>query len=191
MSEKPTTEEHTLESENIQAINQSEVNEASNADATQVETNEIEQKLQKAEAEIAEWKDKYIRLYSEFENYRTRTSKEKLELIKTASERLILELLPILDDFDRTEKALSNSTDINALKEGIQLVYHKFQKVLEKQGLKAMKTHQEDFNTELHEAITMLPAPEESLKGKIIDEVEKGYFLHEKPIRVAKVVIGQ
>lgn len=161
------------------------------ANETNTEVNEWEQKLQKAESEAAEWKDKYIRLYSEFENFRHRTSREKLELIKTASEKVILELLPVVDDFERTQKALAESTDLEAIKEGINLVFHKLQKVLEKQGVKAMVTHQETFNAELHEAITMLPAPDESLKGKVIDEVEKGYFLHDKPIRFAKVVIGQ
>ncbi|MBX2957735.1 MAG: nucleotide exchange factor GrpE [Cyclobacteriaceae bacterium] len=146
--------------------------------------------LRKLQDELAEAKDKYLRLYSEFENFRRRTAKEKMELIQTASESLIVSLLPVIDDFERAEKALIG-TESKEL-EGFQLIYNKFKKTLEQKGVKVMdiKTGS-DFNADVHEAITQVPAPEEKLKGKVIDVVEQGYLLNEKVIRYAKVVVGQ
>lgn len=141
--------------------------------------------------ELAEMKDKYLRLYSDFDNFRRRTAKERLELIKTASEDLILALLPIIDDFERANKAMQTETDIESVKAGIDLIHAKMVKVLEAKGLKAQDTAQgADFDTELHEAITQIPVENEALKGKVVDTVEKGYTLNEKVIRFAKVVIG-
>jgi molecular chaperone GrpE len=142
------------------------------------------------EKELAEWKDKYLRLFSDFENFRKRQAKERLELIGTASENLMVALLPIIDDFERAMKALENTDNLEALKEGVQLVFHKLQKTLEQKGLKPMPSIGEPFNPELQEAITQIPVEDESMKGKVIDEVEKGYSLNEKTIRFAKVVIG-
>jgi molecular chaperone GrpE len=149
-----------------------------------------EQDEEKEVDELAEAKDKYLRLYSEFDNYRRRTAKEKLELIQTAGEKIILEMLPVLDDFGRAEGSL-DSKDEHAVVEGIQLISTKFRKVLEGQGLKLMDTTEGiAFDPDLHEAVTQIPAPSKKLKGKIVDTIEHGYFLGEKVIRYAKVVIG-
>jgi molecular chaperone GrpE len=145
--------------------------------------------VKKLQDELAETKDKYLRLYSEFENFRRRTAKEKLEMIQTANEQLLKNLLPVIDDFDRAEKAFKDKTDKEL--EGFFLIYNKFKKILEQTGVKQMALQQgSDFNSDIHEAITQIPAPDETLKGKIVDVVEKGYLLNEKVIRFAKVVIG-
>ncbi|MBX2961723.1 MAG: nucleotide exchange factor GrpE [Cyclobacteriaceae bacterium] len=146
--------------------------------------------LKKLQDELAESKDKYLRLYSEFENFRRRTAKEKLELIQTASEGLIVSLLPVIDDFERAEKALMGAESKEL--EGFQLIYNKFKKVLEQNGVKTMELKPgADFNTDVHEAITQVPVTEEKLKGKIVDIIEPGYLLKEKVIRYAKVVVGE
>jgi len=145
----------------------------------------------KLQAELQEAKDKYLRLYSEFENFRRRTAKEKLDLIKTASEGLMVSLLPVMDDFERAQKALEESEDHKASQEGFELIYNKFKNVLTQKGLKPMSDKSgSEFSTEFHEAISQMPVEKKKLKGKIIDIVEKGYFLDEKVIRFAKVVIG-
>jgi molecular chaperone GrpE len=145
---------------------------------------------QKLIAEVAESKDKYLRLYSEFDNYRRRTSKEKLELMQIAGERIIFSLLSVLDDFNRAEQSLESS-DANAIAEGIKLISDKFSKILDTEGLKLMETKPgTKFDTELHEAVTQIPSPSKKLKGKIVDTIERGYFLGDKVIRHAKVVIG-
>lgn len=140
--------------------------------------------------ELQEAKDKYIRLYSEFENFRKRTAKEKLDLIQTANEGLFLSVLPVLDDVDRAQKSIDEAETVDALKEGVNLIFDKLKKVLEQKGLEEVKVQGESFDVELHEAITQIPAPSEDMKGKVIDVVEKGYKLGEKVIRFAKVVIG-
>jgi len=145
----------------------------------------------KLKAEVEEFRDKYLRLYSEFDNFRRRNAKERIELIQTANKDLIAELLPVLDDFERAIQAMEKSEDIEAVKEGVKLVYHKFFKSLESKGLKPFESKEKEFNTEYHEAITEIPAPEDSLKGKVVDEVEKGYTLYDKVIRFAKVVVGK
>jgi molecular chaperone GrpE len=143
---------------------------------------------QKPQDDLAEMKDKYLRLFAEFENFRKRTAKERLELIQTASEKVVKELLAVMDDFDRAEKAFRDKNDKES--EGFFLIQNKFKKVLEGQGVKTMDTSSLVFDPDLHDAITQIPAPTEELKGKIIDVVEKGYLLNEKVIRHAKVVIG-
>ncbi|MFZ5973570.1 MAG: nucleotide exchange factor GrpE [Bacteroidota bacterium] len=145
--------------------------------------------MKKLQDDLAEAKDKYVRLYAEFDNHRRRTAKEKLEMIQTANEQLIKALLPIADDFERAENSFKDKNDKEA--EGFFLIHNKFKKTLEQYGVKAMETGKEaDFNPDLHEAITQIPAPDEKLKGKIVDVVEKGYLLNEKVIRFAKVVVG-
>lgn len=144
--------------------------------------------FKKVQDDLAEAKDKYVRLYAEFDNHRRRTSKEKLELIQNANEQLIVALLPILDDFERAEK--SNAEKSNSTIEGFLLIKSKLAKVMDQYGVKAMETPPEtEFNPDFHEAITQVPA-DEKLKGKIVDTVEKGYLLNDKVIRFAKVVIG-
>jgi len=145
--------------------------------------------VQKLEAEVAEAKDKYIRLYSEFENFRRRTAKEKIDTIMNATEGLMKDLIPVLDDFERAQKSMETSEDVKAIKEGIDLIFNKFQKTLSSKGLKAMESKDQIFDVELHECITQFAAGDDK-KGLVIDEVEKGYFLNEKVIRYAKVVVG-
>ncbi|MBO3699565.1 nucleotide exchange factor GrpE [Roseivirga sp. E12] len=146
---------------------------------------------EKLEIELGEAKDKYLRLYSEFENFRRRNAKERIDLIKTASSDLMTELLPIVDDFERANQANEKQEDIDAVKEGFSLIHNKLLKSLEAKGLKLMETEKgTDFDADLHEAVTQFPVEEKKLKGKIIDTVEKGYYLGEKVIRFAKVVIG-
>jgi molecular chaperone GrpE len=145
---------------------------------------------EKLQAELADSKDKYLRLYSEFENYRRRTAKEKLDLMQTAGERIVLTLIPIIDDFNRAEQSFDNSETKDII-EGIKLIADKFAKILESEGLKLMDTKKgTDFDPDLHDAVTQIPAEKKKLKGKIVDTIENGYFLGEKVIRHAKVVIG-
>jgi molecular chaperone GrpE len=146
--------------------------------------------LDAAKAEIAELKDKYLRLYADFENFRRRTAKEKLEMISGASADTVKLILPIVDDFERAKVSFDSSTEIDALKEGVDLIYTKLYKALESKGLKAMESKGADFDAELHESIAQFPAPSEDLKGKVIDEIEKGYYLNDKVIRYAKVIVG-
>lgn len=144
--------------------------------------------FKKLQDDLAEAKDKYVRLYAEFDNHRRRTSKEKLEMIQSANEQLIVSLLPVADDFERAEKSFADKKD--SVVEGFLLIQQKLKKVMEQYGVKAMDTSAEtEFNPDLHEAITQVPS-DEKLKGKIVDTVEKGYFLNDKVIRHAKVVIG-
>lgn len=146
--------------------------------------------LTKIKQELEESKDKYLRLYSEFDNYRRRTAKEKLDMMQTAGERIITELLPVLDDFGRAGKS-SDGKDEESVLEGLNLIAQKLEKTLQAQGLKEMETPEgTDFDPELHEAITQIPAPTDTLKGKIVDTIEKGYYLGDKVIRFAKVVTG-
>jgi len=182
------SEEQLPPDENTAAVNTAETDNA--ADSATVEKEAAaEAELAKLKGEVAEQKDKYIRLYSEFENFRRRTAKEKIELIQSANEQLLQVLLPVADDFERAEKSFANKTDKDL--EGFFLIHNKFKKVLEQHQVKVMEVGQgSDFNADLHEAITQIPAPSEALKGKVVDVVEKGYLLNEKVIRFAKVVVG-
>lgn len=141
--------------------------------------------------EIEEQKDKYIRLYSEFDNFRRRVIKEKAELINFAGQDILKSLLTIIDDMERAEKSVNENTQNDIAAEGIKLILHKFKNILEQHGLKEYNSTGEVFNEELHEAISKIPAPDNNLKGKIVDEIEKGYKLKEKVIRFAKVVVGE
>jgi len=150
-----------------------------------------EDELEKMRAEIATLKDKYLRQIAEFDNFRKRTAKERMELIQTAGRDVISSLLEVLDDCERAEKQISNGQDITAISEGLQLVFQKLRNILQAKGLKPMESTGQDFNPDIHEAITEIPAPTEDLKGKVIDEIEKGYYLNDKIIRFAKVVVGK
>lgn len=145
---------------------------------------------EKLQNQLAEQKDKYIRLLAEFDNFKRRNAKERIELIQTAGKDVIAALLDVLDDCDRAEKQMQSSEDLTAIKEGIQLVFNKLRNNLQAKGLKAMESMNQDFDVEKHEAITQIPAPKEELKGKVLDEVQKGYYLNDKLIRFAKVVVG-
>ncbi|SHJ01528.1 nucleotide exchange factor GrpE [Algibacter luteus] len=168
-------------------------------ETSQAETVEIEEQVteeqtkeEKLEAELKQEKDKFLRLFAEFENYKRRTSKERIELFSTASEDVMKTLLPVLDDFERALTHIEEDKEAEELRKGVLLIYQKLIKTLEQKGLKAMEVNKGDaFNADNHEAITQIPAPSDDLKGKIIDIVEKGYLLGEKVIRFPKVVIGQ
>lgn len=145
---------------------------------------------EKAAAEIAELKDKYLRLFSEYDNYRKRTLKEKIELTKTASADVITSLLPVLDDFERAIKAFETSGETGAHQEGMLLIYNKLKTILQQLGLEQMAALGEEFNTDFHEALTNIPAPTPEQKGKVVDVIQQGYTLGGKVIRYAKVVVG-
>jgi molecular chaperone GrpE len=150
-----------------------------------------EEQLEKAETELLEMKDKHVRLQAEFDNYRKRTLKERMELLKTASESVLINILPVIDDFDRAMQMLEAVENDSQTKEGVKLIYNKFQDFLKQNGVKEIEAKEQDFDTDLHEAITKIPAPAEALKGKVVDVVQKGYFLNDKVIRFSKVVIGE
>lgn len=137
-----------------------------------------------------EMNDKFLRLYSEFDNFKRRNARERIELMKTAGEDIIKSVLPILDDFERALKAMHEAGENDAVKEGVDLIFNKLKNTLHAKGLQAMESVGQEFNPDLHEAITNIPATDESMKGKIVDEVERGYLLNDKVIRYAKVVVG-
>lgn len=138
-----------------------------------------------------ELNDKYLRIHAEFDNYRKRTNKEKLDIIGSANASLLKDLLPVMDDFERAMANNQNVQDAESIKEGMTLIYHKFKSTLDQKGLKQMNVEGEVFNADIHEAIANIPAPSKKLKGKIVEAVEKGYYLNDKVIRYAKVVVGQ
>lgn len=147
--------------------------------------------LEKAKAELEESKDKYLRKVAEFENFKRRSAKERMDLIQTAGREVILDMLEVLDDCDRAQKQLETSNDAAAIKEGVMLVFNKLRNTLQNRGVKAMETTALDFNPDLHEAVTEIPAATEEMKGKVVDEILKGYYLNDKIIRHAKVVVGK
>ena len=150
----------------------------------------VEDKLAAAETKVAELQDKYLRQVAEFDNYRKRTIKEKAELILNGAEKTITAILPILDDMERALKNMDKMEDVAAVKEGVDLIFQKFVKILGEQGVKKIETENADFNTDLHEAIAQVPAPSDEMKGKIIDCVKTGYTLNEKVIRHSQVAVG-
>ena len=147
--------------------------------------------VSRTDTELAEIKDKYLRLAAEFENYKRRTSKERIDLFKTANQELMVALLPVLDDFERARNATATTDDAGAVRDAIDIIQGKLNKTLQQKGLTAMEAQGGEFDAELHEAITQIPAPSDDLKGKIVDVVEQGYYLGDKVIRHAKVVLGQ
>jgi molecular chaperone GrpE len=150
-----------------------------------------DEKLAEIEKSLAEMTDKYMRLSAEFDNYRKRTLREKMEMIRSAGESVMRNILPVIDDFERAMKSIEQGQDLEATKDGILLIYNKFKDFAKQNGIKEIEAAGDTFNTDLHEAITKIPAPSEDLKGKIIDVVQKGYYLNDKVIRFAKVVVGE
>jgi molecular chaperone GrpE len=153
-------------------------------------TEEVENEHIKLEAELQEQKDKYIRLFAEFDNYKRRTAKERMDLFQTAGKDFAIALLDVADDMDRAEKQIANTDDATQIKEGVQLVFNKLRSTLQQKGITAMETIDTDFDVEKHEAVTEIPAGEEKA-GKVVDELQKGYYMGEKIIRFAKVVVGK
>jgi len=165
-----------------------------NQAGAQVETENVnaeEAALDKKQQELNEMRDKYLRLVAEFDNFKKRNAKERIELMQTANKEVILAMLDVLDDADRAAKQLETSQDINIIKDGVTLVFNKLRSTLQAKGLKAMESMHTEFNADLHEAITEIPSPNEELKGKVLDELQKGYYLNDKLIRHARVVVGK
>lgn len=150
-----------------------------------------EDELEKLREELADYKDKYLRLVAEFDNFRKRNAKERVELIQTAGKDVVQSLLDVLDDSVRAQKQMEGTDDVKIIKEGVSLVFNKLQHTLQQQGLKVMESVNQPFDADLHEAITEIPAPSEDMVGKIIDVVQPGYYLNDKLIRYAKVVVGK
>lgn len=174
----------------VETEEKSETQEEAEMSVAEDNTDEEVSEVEKLQADVSEAKDKYLRLYSEFENFRRRTAKEKIDLIGSANKELVENLVPVLDDFERALKSMDENEEMKPAKEGTELIYNKFKKVLEAKGLKKMEIAKgDDFNDDYHEAITQIPA-EEELAGKVVDVVENGYFLNDKVVRFAKVVTG-
>ncbi len=183
--------------ENIEqvATNKSENTEKSNTKKkkkkSESEEEKLKQEIEKLTEKYNELNDKYIRLAAEFDNYKKRTLKEKTELLKFGGENVITQLINILDDFERAQSSIKETSDLESIKQGIELINNKFYEFLKQQGVKEIEAKNNDFNTDYHEAITRFPAPSEEMKGKVIDVIQKGYLLHDKVIRFAKVVVGE
>lgn len=151
----------------------------------------LEKKEQLLEEELNDLRDKYVRLSAEFDNYRKRTLKEKMELTKSAGESILLNIIPVVDDFERGMETMEKASDIDAVKEGILLIYNKFKDFLKQSGVKEIDARDKEFNTDEHDAVTKIPAPSEEQKGKVVDVIEKGYKLNDRVIRFSKVVVGE
>ena len=154
-------------------------------------TDNKDSKKPSLEEKLSESQDKYLRLSAEFDNYRKRTLKEKMELTKSAGESILNNILPVMDDFDRALQLMESAKDCESMKEGIDLIYSKFQEFLKTNGVKEIEAVNKEFDTDVHEAITKIPAPEKKMKGKVVDVIQKGYYLNDKVIRYAKVVVGE
>ena len=176
--------------ETLDNVATSQQDEGDKAEEQPAKEMSVEDKLAAAETKVAELQDKYLRQVAEFDNYRKRTIKEKAELILNGAEKTITAILPILDDMERALKNMDKMEDVAAVKEGVDLIFQKFVKILGEQGVKKIETENADFNTDLHEAIAQVQAPSDEMKGKIIDCVKKGYTLNEKVIRHSQVAVG-
>lgn len=190
--EQEQVKEEELQQEETQTEAQNAEVESQNAETEQSAKEETpEDKIAALQAELEKSQKEYLFLMAEFDNYRKRTVKEKAELIKNGGEKAMLGLLPVIDDFERAIDAIDKSSDVEGLKEGVDLIYNKFMKYLESQQVMPMESTGTDFDADIYEAVTTFPAPDESMKGKVIDTVQKGYTINEKVLRHAKVVVGQ
>ena len=190
--EQEQVKEEELQQEETQTEAQNAEVENQNAEEEQPAKEETpEDKIAALQAELEKSQKEYLFLMAEFDNYRKRTVKEKAELIKNGGEKAMLGLLPVIDDFERAIDAIDKSSDVEGLKEGVDLIYNKFMKYLESQQVKPMESTGTDFDADIYEAVTTFPAPDESMKGKVIDTVQKGYTINEKVLRHAKVEVGQ
>ena len=193
MNEEMTMKEEELTAQDTpqnESTEQPEEQKATNETAEEAKEETVEDKLAASEAKLAEMQDKYLRQVAEFDNYRKRTIKEKADLILNGAEKTITAILPVLDDMERALKNMDKMEDVDAVKQGLDLIFQKFVKVLGDQGVKKIETENADFDTDLHEAIAQVPAPSDELKGKVIDCVKTGYTLNEKVIRHAQVAVG-
>lgn len=188
---KETMNEEELKARSAQEEYQGKREEENAANEQAAEETNEPNELEKLQTEMDEMKDKYLRLSAEFDNYRKRTMKEKAELILNGGEKSISSILPIVDDFERALKNMETAEDVAAVREGVELIYNKFMTILGQNGVKVIETKEQPLNTDFHEAIAVIPAPMEELKGKILDCVQTGYTLNDKVIRHAKVVVGE
>lgn len=193
MNQEEVQEEtvETVENAEEQTVNAEEGAEEAAPEPEKTEVEILQEKLDEPMRQTAAMQDKYLRLMAEFDNYRKRTIAEKAELIKSAGAKVITEILPVLDDFERALKNMEKAEDVTSVREGVDLIYQKFLKTLGQQGLAPIVTDGADFNTDFHEAIALVPAPVAELKGKVLDCVQTGYTLNEKVIRHAKVAVAQ
>ncbi len=189
-AEDVTIENQPLEAEKEQKEEKSEASKG-HAEKKKTKKTSAQKKLEALQEKYDELNDKYMRLYSEFDNYRKRTAKERIELQKSASREVILDILPVVDDLERAIQSFEEHHLSEEAKKGIELIYNKLMNILRQKGLQVIEAKGQDFDTDFHEAITNIPAPEASLKGKIVDVIQKGYTLNGKVIRYAKVVVGQ
>ena len=179
--------EETIKQEEVQE----DLEKAETEEEAKAEEQEELKKEPTAEEKLAELQDRYLRLSAEYDNFRKRTLKEKIDLQKSANENLLEAILPVADDFDRAMQSVDDAKDIKAVKEGMKLISGKFKGFLNQQGVKEIEAVNKEFDTDLHEAITKIPAPSKKLKGKVVDVIQKGYFLNDKVLRFSKVVIGE
>lgn len=184
-------EELQEEMEYVQPAAEQEMPQETTDEESQPEEETPESVIEKLQAQLAKEKKEYLFLMADFDNYRKRTLKEKQEMLKNGAERAMLELLPVVDDFERAIDAMDKSEDIDSMKEGVKLIYNKFVKYLEHNNVKPIESTGKDFDADIHEAITMFPAPSEDMKGKVVDTTLKGYMINDKVLRHAKVVVGQ
>jgi molecular chaperone GrpE len=193
-SKKEELEEKDLETKVEQPVEEKEVKEEPKAEKKEKKKSAKEKKADEIEelgAKLQDINDKYMRLSAEFDNYRKRTLKEKMELTKSAGEKILVNVLPVMDNFERALQSIDEAKDVEALKEGVHLIYNNFKEFISQNGVKEIEAINKEFDTDIHEAITKIPAPSDEMKGKVVDCVEKGYTLNEKVIRFSKVVVGE
>lgn len=192
MSEKEQEKDLENDAQASTEETQAEAQEKQENTEEQQEEEPVLSEEERLKLEVEQLNDRYLRLYSEFENFRRRTQKEKLDLYKTAGEDIFRSLIPVIDDFERAKKSIDDGGDIDSLKEGVDLIYNKMLRVFKANGAEPMESSiGKEFDSEIHEAVTQIPAPSKKEKGKVVDEIEKGYMLKDKVIRFAKVVVGQ
>lgn len=191
--EKKSTQEKEIEESQMNNgdVKAEKHHEGSHQDHEDKSCKKESKQLEELGQKLVEINDKYLRLSAEFDNYRKRTLKEKMELTKSAGEQLLKNILPVVDNFERALKSMNTAKDVDALKEGVDLIYANFKTFLTQNGVKEIETKNADFNTDIHEAVTTIPAPTPELKGKVLDCIEKGYYLNDKVMRFAKVVVGE
>ena len=191
MSKKKNRQNDNIKKEELKTSVENTEEKTDTPEGETTDTESTDSKIAELEAKLAELKDSYLRQAAEFDNYRKRTVKEKTELILNGGEKILTALLPVLDDMERAEKNMEKSTDVQALKEGLNLISKELITTLENNGLKRINTENADFDTDFHEAVAMIPAPSDDMKGKVIDCIQTGYKLNDKVIRHAKVAVGQ
>lgn len=179
------------EAEKNESVREDKKGKKKSASKKSSQLDELKAQLAEKESELSELKDKYLRIFAEFDNYKKRTMKEKMDFMRNASQDVLVDLLPVLDDFDRAKQSADSENTDEVFSEGVTLVFNKLGNVMKSKGIVPMETNGAVFDAELHEAITKIPAPSDDMKGKIIDTITKGYYLNDKIIRHAKVVVGE